>query len=222
MTGAGMSGNGDDREGFAAFLLRMRAKGISDQALFAAIEATPRRAFVPGQWRDAAWVNRMLPIACGEAIEGIDLQAQVIAALALEPGHRILEVGTGSGFTAAVMARLSARVLTLERYRTLVGEAEQRAATLGLSNIVARHADGSGGVAAEGPYDRIVVWASFESLPRNFVDQLASGGVMVAPIGPGDAVQKLSRLTKLGSRFEREDIGDVRLQPLSQGVAAAL
>ena len=220
--GFGMTGNGDDREGFAAFMLRMRAKGIGDQALFSAIEATPRRAFVPGQWREAAWLNRMLPIACGEAIEGIDLQAQVIAALALEPGHRVLEVGTGSGFTAAVMARLSARVLTLERYRTLVGEAEQRAATLGISNIIVRHADGSNGVAAEGPFDRIVVWASFESLPRNFVDQLASGGVMAAPIGPGDGVQQLARQTKLGSRFEREDMGEVRLQPLAPGVAAAL
>jgi protein-L-isoaspartate(D-aspartate) O-methyltransferase len=222
MTGAGMSGNGDDREGFAAFILRMRAKGIGNQALFSAIEATPRRAFVPGQWRDAAWLNRMLPIACGEAIEGIDLQAQVIAALALEPGHRVLEIGTGSGFTAAVMARLSGRVLTLDRYRTLVGEAEQRASALGISNIIPRQADGSSGVPAEGPFDRIVVWASFESLPRNFVDQLASGGVMVAPIGPAEGVQQLARLSKLGSRFEREDIGDVRLQPLARGVAAAL
>jgi protein-L-isoaspartate(D-aspartate) O-methyltransferase len=225
MTGLGMNGNngnGDDREGFAAFMLRMRARGIGDQALFSAIEATPRRAFVPGQWRDAAWLNRMLPIACGEAIEGIDLQAQVIAALALEQTHRVLEVGTGSGFTGTVMARLAGRVLSLDRYRTLTGEAEQRASAVGVSDIVFRQADGYNGAAANGPFDRIVVWAAFDSMPRNFVDQLASGGVMIAAIGPADGVQKLARLTKLGSRFEREDIGEVRLQPLAQGVAAAL
>jgi protein-L-isoaspartate(D-aspartate) O-methyltransferase len=217
-----MTGNGADREGFAAFLLRMRAAGINNGALFSAIESTPRRGFVPGQWQDAVWLNRMLPIACGEAIEGIDLQAQVIAALDLQPGHRVLEVGTGSGFTAAVMARLAGRVLSLDRYRTLSGGAEQRLAALGISNAILRQADGAGGAAAEGPFDRIVVWAAFESMPRNFVDQLASGGVMVAPIGSAEQVQALARLTKLGSRFEREDIGEVRLQPLATGVAAIL
>lgn len=217
-----MTGNGDDREGFAAFLLRMRGRGVGDQALFSAIEATPRSAFVPGQWRDAIWLDRMLPIACGEAIEGIDLQARVIAALALEPNHRVLEVGTGSGFTAAVMGRLSGRVLTLDRYRTLCGEAERRISALGLSNVIARQADGFDGAPVDGPFDRIVAWAAFEGMPRSFVDQLASGGVMVAPVGPPDGVQKLARLTKLGSRFEREDIGEVRLQPLARGVAAAL
>jgi protein-L-isoaspartate(D-aspartate) O-methyltransferase len=217
-----MSGNGADREGFAAFLLRMRAAGIGDGALFSAIEATPRRGFVPGQWQDAVWLDRMLPIPCGEAIEGIDLQAQVIAALDLQPGHRVLEVGTGSGFTAAVMARLSGRVLSLDRYRTLTREAEQRLSALGIANAILRQADGSAGAPADGPFDRIVIWAAFESMPRSFVDQLASGGVMIAPIGPGDGIQTLARLTKLGSRFEREDLGQVRLQPLTAGVAAAL
>lgn len=217
-----MTANGDDREGFAAFMLRMRAKGVGDQALFSAIEATPRRAFVPGQWREAAWLDRMLPIPCGEAIEGIDLQARVIAALALDQSQRVLEVGTGSGFTGCVMARLSARVLSLDRYKTLIAEAGQRAAAIGVSNLIHRQADGSGGAAAEGPFDRIVVWASFDTMPRHFVDQLASGGTMIAPIGPADGVQALAKLTKLGSRFEREDIGHVRLQPLAQGLAAAL
>src|SRR5690606_23409404 len=130
----GMSVAEADREGFAAFMLRMRSAGIGSQALFAAVEATPRRDFVPGQWPDAAWLDQMLPIPCGEAIEGVDTQRRALAALALEPNCRVLETGTGTGFTAAVMARLSTRVLTLERFRTLAGEAQSRFAALGLSN----------------------------------------------------------------------------------------
>lgn len=211
-----------DREGFAALMLRMRAVGINSQPLFEAIEATPRRDFVPGQWQDVAWQDGMIPIQCGEAMEGIDLQTRVLHALALEPGYRVLEIGTGSGFTAAVMARLTTRVLSVDRYRALVADATQRLSGLSLSNVLFRQADGSTGIAADGPFDRIVCWAAFESLPRQFVEQLASGGVMVAPIGPGDGVQALARLSKLGSRFEREDIGEVRLQPLAPGIAAAL
>ena len=211
-----------DREAFAAVLLRLRAAGIDDPALFAAIEATPRRGFVPGQWQEAMWLDRMLPIACGEAIEGIELQAKVIAALALQGGHRVLEIGTGSGFTTALLARLSGRVLSVDRYRTLCTEAEQRLVGLGISNAIVRQADGAAGAAADGPFDRIVAWAAFDGLPRSFVDQLASGGVMIAPVGPAEGVQTLAKLTKLGSRFEREDIGEVRLQPLARGVAATL
>ena len=113
-----------EREKFAAFLLRMRAAGLDRRELVAAVEATPRSAFVPAQWRADAWADRSIPIECGEAIEGIDLQMRVLAALDLGPECRVLEVGTGSGFTAAVMARLSARVLTLDRFRTLTEQAD--------------------------------------------------------------------------------------------------
>src|SRR4051794_40873743 len=121
-----MNGIPDDREGFAAFLLRLRSKGIVSNELFAALEATPRRGFLPGQWQSAAWSDRMVPIECGEAIEGADLQAAVIAALDIQPGNRVLEVGTGSGYTAALMARLGGRVMTLDRYKGLVEQARQR------------------------------------------------------------------------------------------------
>jgi len=177
---------------------------------------------VPPQWRADAWSDRSLPIECGETIEGIDLQMRAISMLSLEPGSRVLEIGTGSGFTSAVMARLSARVLSLDRFRTLCEAARTRHETLGLSNILIRQADGSQGAPAEGPFDRIIAWASYESLPRSFVDQLASGGIMIAPIGPGDGVQVMEKLTKLGSRFEREVVGNVRFQPMAAGVAAAI
>ncbi|MGB3500021.1 MAG: protein-L-isoaspartate(D-aspartate) O-methyltransferase [Mesorhizobium sp.] len=211
-----------DREGFAAFLLRMRARGIDNKELAAAIEATPRKGFVPAQHAAQAWSDRMLPIECGEAIEGVDMQAAVIASLALDPSHRVLEIGTGSGYTAAVLSRLAARVVTVERYKTLTGLARQRFEALGITNASARHADGSGGLPAEGPFDRIVVWAAFEGMPRAFVDQLSSGGTLIAPIGPAEGQQVWARLTKVGSRFDREDIGVARLQPLIPGVAAAI
>ena len=213
---------GDDREGFAAFLLRLRGKGAVPKALIAAIEATPRRGFMAAQFGNIAWTDRMLPIECGEAIEGADIQAAVIAAMAVEPGHRVLEIGTGSGYTAAVLSRLAARVVSVERYKTLTEQARQRFEALGITNVIVRHADGSHGLPNEGPFDRIVVWAAFESLPRFLLDQLSSGGVVIAPIGPEEGEQVVAKLTKVGSRFEREDIGIVRLQPILPGVAAVI
>lgn len=217
-----MNSSQEDREGFAAFLLRLRGNGIVTKELVAAFEATPRRAFIPGQWQSLSWSDRMLPIECGETIEGADLQASVLRALDIQPGVRVLEVGTGTGFTAAVMARLAARVVTVERYKTLADQARQRFEALGLANAFVRHSDGSNGLPGEGPFDRIVVWAAFDNLPRPFVDQLSSGGVMIAPVGPAEGVQEVAKLTKVGSRFEREDIGKVRLQPVLKGVAAAI
>lgn len=211
-----------DREGFAAFLLRARAKGISDNGLYSAVEAVPRGQFVPEDHVDAVWSNQSIPIGCGESIEALDLQALVLSQLGVVAGHRVLEIGTGSGFTAAVMAKMGAKVKTVDRFKTLVTEAQDRFVSLGLGNAVAWQADGSKNMASEGPFDRIVVWAAFETLPRKFVDTLATGGVMIAPIGPAEGEQKLAKLTKIGSRFEREDIGTARLQPLVKGAAAAL
>ncbi|ODT08200.1 MAG: protein-L-isoaspartate O-methyltransferase [Mesorhizobium sp. SCN 65-20] len=212
----------DDREGFAAFLLRLRGRGVVPKSLIAAFEATPRRNFLPGHFHSLAWSERMLPIECGEAIEGADIQAAILAALNVEASSRVLEVGTGTGYTAAVMARLAARVVTVDRFKTLTEQARQRFEALGISNAFVRQADGSNGLPGEGPFDRIVVWAAFDSHPRMFVDQLSSGGTMIAPIGPEEGEQVLCKLTKIGSRFEREDLGVIRLQPLAKGVAAAL
>jgi len=212
----------DDREGFAAFLLRLRGRGAAPKALIAAFEATPRRGFLSGQFHSMAWSDGMLPIECGEAIEGADLQASVIAALGLEPGNRVLEIGTGSGYTAAVMSRLAARIVTVDRYKTLTEQAKQRFEALGIGNVIARQADGSNGLPNEAPFDRIVAWAAFDSLPRFLLDQLSSGGVVIAPIGPEEGEQVLAKLTKVGSRFEREDIGIVRLQPILRSIAAVI
>jgi protein-L-isoaspartate(D-aspartate) O-methyltransferase len=212
----------EDREGFAAFLLRARAAGLSDRNLIAAIEATPRRSFVPAQWQADCWSKGMLPIACGEAIEGIDLQASALASLDIQPGHKVLEIGTGSGFTAAVMGRLSARVLSVERFKTLVEGARQRLEALQITNVLVRQADGRDGAAADGPFDRIIAWAAYPELPRQLADQLSTGGVMIAPLGRPEEPQALARLAKVGSRFERLDLARVRLQPIAEGLSQAI
>ena len=211
-----------DREGMAAFVMRMRAIGIDDKRLFSAMEMTPRRAFVPADYQSAVWSARTVPIACGETLEGIDLQGRVLAALEPADGQRVLEIGTGSGYATAVLARLSGRVTSVERFKTLVADAQERLRTLGIANVVLKHGDAERAVEGEGPYDRIVVWAAFDALPRNFTDLLSSGGVMICAIGPSEDEQQLVKLTKVGSRFEREDLGRVRFQPLVRGVAARL
>ncbi len=211
-----------DREGFAAFMLRLRGKALVSKQVLAAFEATPRRSFVSNQCSEYAWSDRMLPVACGEALEGVDTQAQVLTALDISPGARVLEIGSGTGYTAAVISRLAARVLSLERYRTLVEDARKRLEPLGIDNVLFRHADGKHGVVAEGPFDRIIAWAAYPTLPQSFIEQLSSGGVMIAPIGPADGRQTLVRLTKTGSRFEEQEVGTVRFQPIVSGMAQAL
>lgn len=210
-----------DREGFAAFLLRARAQGFDNAALMAAIEAVPRRGFVPAQFQSAAWGQRTVPIACGETLESLDLQARLLASLKLADSHRLLEVGTGSGYSAAVAGHIVKRVYTIERYRTLHHTAQQRLRSLKLDNVIAQHGDGALG-STDGPFDRIIVWAAFPSVPRAFVDQLVSGGEMICAIGQEDEPQVLHRLTKVGSRFDAEELGHVRMQMLRPGTAQTL
>lgn len=216
-----MSGGAGDREGFAAFMLRMRARGIGGNELFSAMESTPRGSFVPVEWHGWIWSQRSVPIECGEVIEGCDLQATVINALEIGSSHRVLEIGTGSGYTAAVMSRLASRVLSLDRYRTLVENARIRHEALGLKNVITRQENGAEGID-DGPCDRIVSWAAFEEPPRRFAEFLTGGGILVAPVGPAEGVQMIQKFVKTGSRFERTDLMPARVQPLAKGIALAL
>lgn len=211
-----------EKEGFASLVLRLRRDGLQDKRLLTAVEQTPRTHFVPPAFSSAAYSPRLVPIDCGAFMEGADLAVQMIYLLMVREGQRVLEIGTGSGFTAAVMGRLADRVFTLDRYRTLVAAAQQRFERLGLTNVAARHADGSQGMKGEGTFDRILVSAAFASLPRWFVEQLASGGVMLAPMLDESGKCTLVRLTKVGSRFDREDLFSVPYEPLVAGRAAAL
>ena len=211
-----------EKEGLASLVLRLRAEGISDNRLVAAVEQTPRSMFTPPQYMDLAYSPRSIPIECGEYMEGADVSLRLLHHLQIDAGQRVLEVGTGSGFTAAVLSRIVDRVVTVDRYRTLSQLAAQRFSRLGFSNIVVETGDGQERTTQEGTFDRILVGAAFQDMPRTFADRLVSGGKMIAAIGEADQKQTVVRLTKIGSRFEREDLFTVRFQPLLKGCAAVL
>lgn len=211
-----------EKEGFAAVVLRLRAEGILDLDLMTAVEQTPRLPFVPAQFVDDAYSSRTIPIECGAFMEGMDLVVRILHSLKIKPGHRVLEIGTGSGFTAAVMGRIVERVLTIDRYKTLTTTAQQRMDTLGLRNVIIRQADGSAGLQGEGTFDRILVTAAFTTMPRFYAEQLVSGGSMIAPLIMSEHVCRLVRLTKTGSRFEREELFDVPYQPIVPLLASYL
>lgn len=221
-----MNAQTKDREGFAAFMLRMRQIGFGNSELIAAMEAIPRRGFVPSSFADAAWSHRTVPIDCGEVIEGADIQAKLIDALHLEPHHRVLEIGTGSGYTAAVMARLTDRVLTFDRFQMLVDQANKRFTELNIGNAIAKKVDGLALPIGQGPFDRMIVWSAFPTVPKHLSDFVTANGEIICPViieGQTDQNrQKIMRLTKIGSRFEREELMEVRFSPLRSGLSHIL
>lgn len=211
-----------EKEGFAALVLRLRAEGISDLDLLTAVEQTQRSLFVPPQFADNAYSSRTIPIECGSFLEGIDFAVRILHHLKLKPGQRVLEIGTGSGFTAAVMGRLAERVLSIDRYKTLTSAAQRRMESLGMRNVVIRHADGSAGMQGEGTFDRILVTAAFNAMPRFYSDQLVSGGSMIAPLMISENECRMVRLTKTGSRFEREELFEAPYLPIVPRLASQL
>ncbi|MBY3235714.1 protein-L-isoaspartate(D-aspartate) O-methyltransferase [Rhizobium laguerreae] len=211
-----------EKEGFAALVLRLRAEGISDLDLLTAVEQTQRSLFVPPQFADDAYSSRTIPIECGSFLEGIDFAVRILHHLKLKPGQRVLEIGTGSGFTAAVMGRLAERVLSIDRYKTLTSAAQRRMESLGLRSVVIRQADGSAGMQGEGTFDRILVTAAFNAMPRFYTDQLVSGGLMIAPLMISENECRMVRLTKTGSRFEREELFEAPYLPIVPRLASLL
>lgn len=211
-----------EQEGFAALVLRLRAEGISNKELLDAVEQTPRTLFSPPQYEENAYSSRLLPLDCGAFMEGFDFAVRLLHHLNVKPGQRVLEVGTGSGFTAGVMGRIAERVLTIERYRTLVAGAQRNLEKAGIRNVVVRQADGSIGPAGEGTFDRILVTAAFTSLPRVFSDHLVSGGILIVPIMTNDTDCRVVRLTRTGSRFDREDLFEAPYLPIVPQIASFL
>ncbi|WP_438753567.1 protein-L-isoaspartate(D-aspartate) O-methyltransferase [Pararhizobium sp. O133] len=203
-------------------MLRLRGEGISNKDLLNAVEQTPRAIFAPPQYQDNAYSSRLVPLDCGAFMEGVDFAVRLLHSLNIKSGQRILEVGTGSGFTAGVMGRIAERVLTIDRYKTLVTTAQRNLEKAGVRNVVVRHADGSIGPAGEGTFDRILITAAFPSLPRVFSDHLVSGGVLIVPIMMSETECRIVRLTRTGSRFDREDLFEAPYLPIQPQLASFL
>jgi protein-L-isoaspartate(D-aspartate) O-methyltransferase len=206
----------------ARLVLALRSQGVTDPAVLAAIERTPRDLFTPELFKARSWEDSALPIACGQTISQPFIVGLMTQALTLEPRARVLEIGTGSGYQTTVLSRLARLVYTVERYRTLKREAEARFETLGLTNVITKFGDGGQGWPEQAPFDRILVTAAAPSEPKLLLRQLKPAGVLVAPIGKGP-VQRLMRYAGDGAGgFPAEVLCEVRFVPLLEGVAREL
>jgi protein-L-isoaspartate(D-aspartate) O-methyltransferase len=204
------------------FQLTLRRRGISDQAVLRTMEEVPRELFVDSADRDEAYRDSALPIACGQTISQPFVVAYMTEQLQLQKSHRVLEIGTGSGYQAAVLSRLAGPVLTVERYRKLADTARARLEKLGCHNVEVMLADGLNLPANIGPFDRIIVTAAMEQIPDNLIERLDVGGVLIAPVGPHQGVQTLIRLTRTPAGVARKELLDVRFVPALPGVAREL
>ena len=208
----------DDAERKMRFLYALRSRGVTDPRVLSAMEAVDRGAFVRGIFAERAYDDTPLPIACGQTISQPSVVALMTQALEVGPRDKVLEVGTGSGYQAAVLAKLARRVYTVERHRRLVREARELFLALDLPNIIVVHADGSFGLPDQAPFDRILVTAAAEDPPGPLLAQLREGGVMVLPVGQSDTVQSLIRVRRTAEGFDYEELRSVRFVPLVEGL----
>jgi len=200
------------------FVLQLRAKGVMDARVLSVMEQVDRGAFLKGLFRDRAYEDVPLAISCGQTISQPSIVAIMTEALDVQPRHKVLEIGTGSGYQAAILSRLARRVYTVDRFKRLVTEAEQVFRALDYTNITAVTADGSHGLPEQSPFDRILVTAAAEDPPSTLLAQLRIGGIMVLPVGQSDAVQRLIRVTKTETGYDYEELRTVRFVPLLEGI----
>jgi protein-L-isoaspartate(D-aspartate) O-methyltransferase len=199
-------------------IMALRRAGIFDTAVLNAVERIPREDFVPEAFHDQSYEDKALPIGQGQTISQPQIVAMMTQALQVTPRHKVLEIGTGSGYQAAVLSRLARRVYTIERHRPLLQEAEQRFAKLRIHNITSISGDGMKGWPAQAPFDRIIITAAAAELPETLLAQLAVGGIMVLPVGPERGDQELFKLRRTEEGIESEKLCDVRFVPLLPGV----
>jgi protein-L-isoaspartate(D-aspartate) O-methyltransferase len=204
------------------FQLNLRRRGISDQAMLRAMEEIPRDMFVEPTDRADAYRDSALGIACGQTISQPFVVAYMTEQLQLHKDHRVLEIGTGSGYQAAILSRLCRQVLTIERYRTLADSARARLKKLGCDNVEVMLGDGFDIPASAGNFDRIIVTAAMEQIPEDLTQRLEPGGILIAPVGPRLSTQALVRLTRTGAGLERKELVDVRFVPALPGIAREL
>ena len=202
------------------FLFSLRSRGVTDARVLTAMEKVDRGLFVRGTFADRAYEDMPLPIACGQTISQPSVVGLMTQALQVNPRDTVLEVGTGSGYQAAILAQLARRVYTVDRYRRLVREASALFLQLDLANITAIAADGSFGLHDQAPFDRIIVTAAAEDPPGPLLAQLKPGGIMVVPVGQSDTVQSLIKVVRTERGFDYEELRPVRFVPLVEGLGA--
>jgi protein-L-isoaspartate(D-aspartate) O-methyltransferase len=208
-----------------AFMLGLRSRGVHDQRVLRAIESVPRALFLAAGAKANAYDDRPLPIDCGQTISAPSILAIMLQAADIRPDHRVLDVGTGSGYAAAIAAKLGRQVYTIDRYKTLVDLARDRFAALRLANIVADCRDAYEGWPEQAPFDRIIVSAAAPDIPKVLVNSLVPGGIMVMPMGQPGMPQSLLKITaprKPGPMPLIDHLGDVRFVPLTPGRAGNL
>jgi len=201
-----------------SLLAELRRDGIGDEAVLTAVQSIPRELFVPVTFQDRAYENIPLPIGRAQTISQPFIVALMTQMLQVEDKHCVLEIGTGSGYQAAVLSRLCRRVFTLERHQTLLQEAQKRFAALRIHNITSRFGDGTKGWPEAAPYDRIIVTAAAPELPLRLVAQLRDDGVMIVPVGPERRDQRLMRVRRRGDGHALDELGEVRFVPLVRGL----
>jgi protein-L-isoaspartate(D-aspartate) O-methyltransferase len=204
------------------FQLTLRRRGISDQAVLRAMEEIPRDVFVEARDRADAYRDSALAIACGQTISQPFVVAYMTEQLQLQKHHRVLEIGTGSGYQAAILSRLCKEVLTIERYRTLADSARARLAKLGCDNVEVMLGDGFDVPASAGTFDRIIVTAAMEQIPEGLTQRLEPGGILIAPVGPHQSTQTLVRVVRTDAGLDRKELVDVRFVPALPGIAREL
>ncbi|MCG6901698.1 MAG: protein-L-isoaspartate(D-aspartate) O-methyltransferase [Rhodobacter sp.] len=207
-----------DAEAKMQFLFALRSKGVTDKRVLEAMESIDRGVFLRGIFARRAYEDMPLPIACGQTISQPSVVGLMTQALDVQPRDKVLEVGTGSGYQAAILSQLARRVYTVERHRRLVREARAAFDTLGLTNITAFTADGSHGLEEQAPFDRILVTAAAEDPPGPLLAQLRVGGIMVVPVGQSDAVQSLIKVTRSETGLDYVELRPVRFVPLVEGL----
>ena len=208
-----------DAERQMAFLFALRQRGVTDKRVLEAMERVDRGVFVKGLFSERAYEDMPLPIACGQTISQPSVVGLMTQALDVQPRHKVLEVGTGSGYQAAVLSQLARRVYTVDRHPRLVAEAQAAFDALDLTNITAFPADGSRGLPEQAPFDRILITAAAEDPPGPLLAELKTGGIMVVPVGQSDAVQHLIKVTRTETGYDYEELRPVRFVPLVEGMA---
>jgi protein-L-isoaspartate(D-aspartate) O-methyltransferase len=204
------------------FQLTLRRRGISDQAVLRAMEEVPREMFVDPEDRRDAYRDSALGIACGQTISQPFVVAYMTEQMQPQKHHRVLEIGTGSGYQAAILARLCGNVVTIERYRTLADSARARLAKLGYVNVEVVLGDGFDIPDSAGNFDRIIVTAAMEQIPEALTRRLEPGGILIAPVGPHRGIQTLVRVSRTEAGFARKELVDVRFVPALPGIAREL